>query len=88
MNKLMVLIALGIAAAQMASAQTAPTPAPSGGRGTPLVSRPAVGPAPAPRVMRTPQQTLQMQINNGTLPSGFVIPQGFSGSLPPGYRIP
>lgn len=68
-----------------ASAQTAPT---SGPRGVAPYPRPAIKPAPGPRIMRTPQQMLQMQINNGTLPSGFVIPQGANVSLPTGYRVP
>lgn len=68
-----------------ASAQTAPT---SGPRGVAPYPRPAIKPAPGPRIMRTPQQMMQIQIDRGTLPSGFVIPQGANVSLPAGYRVP
>lgn len=68
-----------------ASAQTTTT---SGPRGVAPYPRPAIKPAPGPRIMRTPQQMMQMQIDRGTLPSGFVIPQGANVSLPAGYRVP
>lgn len=69
-----------------ATAQTTTTTT-SGGRGTATTPRPTIKPT-RPLVVVSPQQRLQAQITNGSLPSGYVIPQGFVGSLPPGYRVP